>query len=460
MMKSALTLHLIFFSFAVSAQTIKGRFLPDKHSGCRVWVAEAPVDLRVSWSGPCAGGKAEGTGTLVEYAADKEVLRYEGEMRKGRLNGKGKLNYAGGLKEEGSFADGLLQGPGKRSFPGGGYAEGEFVKGQLKGNGRIVYGGEPARKLEGHFEDGEFLNLDDRYRQHLEKHITNPADSVDLYFGDGDLKQDFYFALVPAKPVKGVLVLLAGAWESAEYVLSSNRPLVQQSFDHQYAVLVPSLNRSLVLDDASLNLLNDVLRHAIAQYDLPRNRFVLGGFSAGGILALRYTELANENAKRTEVVPRMVFGVDPPVDLDRLYRSFERKLRKDPQAQEPAYGIQILSKAAGGSPDQFPQKFVQYSAYSRENGGNARYLKEVPVRIYCDVDVNWWLNNRGADLYDINAPDLSALINFLHGAGNARAEFINAFGKGYRPEGTRHPHSWSLIDPEDCIRWMQQYLGE
>lgn len=110
----------------------------------------------------------------------------------------------------------------------------------------------------------------------------------------------------------------------------------------------------------------------------------------------------------------------------------------------------------GGVPETVSKNYIYYSTFSNseKDGGNAKYLKNIPVRIYNDVDVNWWLTNRNTDLYDMNALDQSAMINFLHRNGNTKAEFINAFGKGYRLEGTRHPHSWSIVEPVDCIKWI------
>ena len=58
----------------------------------------------------------------------------------------------------------------------------------------------------------------------------------------------------------------------------------------------------------------------------------------------------------------------------------------------------------------------------------------------------------------MNALDQSAMINFLHRAGNEKAEFINAYKKGYRLDGTRHPHSWSIVDAVDCINWIKDII--
>jgi len=50
------------------------------------------------------------------------------------------------------------------------------------------------------------------------------------------------------------------------------------------------------------------------------------------------------------------------------------------------------------------------------------------------------------------------MINFLNLNGNTDAELVPALGKGYRLDGTRHPHSWSIVDPSNCIDWIQKML--
>ena len=91
---------------------------------------------------------------------------------------------------------------------------------------------------------------------------------------------------------------------------------------------------------------------------------------------------------------------------------------------------------------------------ARENGGNAKYLKDMPIRMYTDLDVEWLLNERHRDLYDWNGTDIVAMINQLKVLGNTDANVKISQGKGIRLDGTRHPHSWSILDTKDCIDWI------
>lgn len=175
--------------------------------------------------------------------------------------------------------------------------------------------------------------------------------------------------------------------------------------------------------------------------------------------AIRYAELSKENADFTSVHPIAVYGIDPPLDLTRLYKSFERTKElnfSEPAVAEANHFLQQYQRQFGGSPDNVPGAYINNSMYSRteKDGGNAKFLADMPVRIYSDPDIDWHLNERKRDLYDVNVLDQTAFINQLRILGNENAEFINALGKGYRLNGNRHPHSWSIVEPNELIDWI------
>ena len=429
-----LTLFLVMFSFG---QSSNGQFIKDKQKGCLIWVASYnPSDsLTITWDGNCKNKMAEGYGTLKWYIKKNEVAKYVGDVQKGNPNGEGKFLFANGMIQQGNFLNGTLNGQGKIIFP------------------------DTTKKIEGNFYDGEILNLDTRYLEKLQRNIISENDSADMYVNDRNQKELFYYALVPPKNIKAVLVLLAGTWDRAEYVLSNNKALTQLAYDNGIAVLVPSINQRLTLNKEVLDFLNTVFVQAIDKYDLPKHKFIIGGFSMGGLFSLRYTELAYQDSTKTSVKPIATYSVDGPTDLENMYYSEERALQNSPNKTEANYALNELKKHVGGTPDTCRKNYIYYSTFSNseKDGGNAKYLYNTPVRIYNDVDVNWWLTNRNTDLYDMNALDQSALINFLQRKGNTKAEFINAFGKGYRLDGTRHPHSWSIVEPFDCIKWLLKY---
>jgi hypothetical protein len=56
------------------------------------------------------------------------------------------------------------------------------------------------------------------------------------------------------------------------------------------------------------------------------------------------------------------------------------------------------------------------------------------------------IGNIGHDYYTINAVDQAALLLQLRAFANTRADLVTATGKGFRPPGTRNPHSWTIVD--------------
>ena len=307
------------------------------------------------------------------------------------------------------------------------------------------------------------INLEELYLENLEKISIDMIDSTYIYVNDEESTDLFYYALSPKDKIQGTLVLFPPTWQTTENVINHNIELVKLAYSNNLLIVIPSINYNLCLDDVSMSFINETFKNVIDRYSPPLDQFVFGGFSLGGMNAIRYTEMAYENDSNTAVKPIAVYGVDPPLDFARLYHSFERTIQKkfsQPAMHEAKDYIQKLNYQFGGSPEDFANVYVQHSMYSKseEDGGNAKYLSTIPVRIYCDPDIDWQLKERRMDYYDMNAVDQIAMINHLHLIGNEDAEIINSLGKGYRPDGRWHPHSWSLVDSEECIEWILECM--
>jgi len=182
-------------------------------------------------------------------------------------------------------------------------------------------------------------------------------------------------------------------------------------------------------------------------------RFFIGGFSIGGSCAIKYAENAT-------IKPVAVFAIDPPLDFERFYNSAKRDIRlpKDTEVnRENVYMIDRIEKEANGTPETNIESYYRLSPYSFSDTSQ-RALKNIlktPVRIYSEPDIQWWLTNRNADLTSMNVTECSAFINELNRLGNKKAELILTQNKGYRkPNNTRHPHSWSIVDNNELIKWL------
>jgi hypothetical protein len=68
------------------------------------------------------------------------------------------------------------------------------------------------------------------------------------------------------------------------------------------------------------------------------------------------------------------------------------------------------------------------------------------MRIYIEPEIKWRLEHWNPGVYDTNIPDATALVNILRLPENTQAKLITTSGAGYMSDGSRNPHSWSIVD--------------
>lgn len=199
----------------------------------------------------------------------------------------------------------------------------------------------------------------------------------------------------------------------------------------------------------------------VEKHKISKDKIVIGGLSYGGMLAVKYAEMSVRD-KQSYFIPKAIFALDPPLDYEKMYyqmnRDIERNYSEDAVNEAKNFTKEMV--AALGYPDRNRENYLRESMfiYSDKEGGNAKYLMNIPVLIYSEPGIMWQMNNRGRDLYDTNTVSITAMINLLKLKGHKNAELIIVNDRGIRPEGFRHPHSWSIMDPEECLNWILKYL--
>jgi hypothetical protein len=159
-----------------------------------------------------------------------------------------------------------------------------------------------------------------------------------------------------------------------------------------------------------------------------------------------------------------VFAADSPLDYERWFLSAELYLGRLALAgrdlSEDRSVTNELRQAFGGSPAEALEAYRRQSPVSTRipDGGNARLLRDTPIRIYIEPDIKWRLENWNRDAYTFNLIDATTLINILRLLGNKDAELITTSGAGHRPDGSHNPHSWSIVDESDLTQWLTDRL--
>jgi pimeloyl-ACP methyl ester carboxylesterase len=289
------------------------------------------------------------------------------------------------------------------------------------------------------------------------KQKTTKANFEKILFDKTDSTRNCYTILYPLNhPYKGYVFLLPGFGESAEDVMEqTNLPNLLAA--NGLLTIIPTVQDGVLsfgVDSISQKTLHKIMADIVKKHNLSKEKFYIGGFSIGGSAAIKYAENALNK-------PSAVFAIDPPLDFERFYNGAKRDVRlsKNEANEENIYMIERLEKEAGGSPSTNLNDYYDMSPYSFSDTTQAalKNILNVPLRIYTEPDITWWLKEHGADMTSMNATECSAMINELNKLGNEDASLIITHHKGYRkPNNSRHPHSWSIVDNEELITWLMK----
>jgi pimeloyl-ACP methyl ester carboxylesterase len=292
-----------------------------------------------------------------------------------------------------------------------------------------------------------------------ETRVVNPA-SQDSLAGRYRIYEQ------PGKPAALLVLIPGGGATQDEFTTAGSTPsmLPQKLAGHQVVTIVPAAGGySHWLEDGWLKHLDAIVAETLTTHSIPVDRVMVGGFSAGGTAAVRYAEFCAAGRSSAGVKIRGVFAVDAPLDFGRFWRGETLAVRRgaDPRFVNEAKAVLAdMRRVLGGSPDEAPAHYLKESPFSTfaAGGGQARLLVDVPVRLYTEPDIHWWMENRKVDYYNMNALDAAGLILQLQLLGNRQAQLITTQGRGRRPDGTRHPHSWSIVDENELQAWLLKHV--
>lgn len=285
--------------------------------------------------------------------------------------------------------------------------------------------------------------------QEIEKVIFDTKDSTDGY----------YLAIRPlSKNIKGVVVLF-NSFSTPERMLPETK-LQNVAYANDLLTIAVSMKQKLYADTATVERLNTILQHVVAGFKADTSKFVLAGYDFAGNIALRYAELSHERSSRFHVRPKAVIAIDSPVDVFGLWRWCERQIKKNTRSSGDArYIIDLMTREHGSIQNRLEEyKKLTPFYLSSEEPGNEQHLKNVPVRLYYDVDIEWDLKANRKSLYDTNIPDGSELISRLGDLGNKNAELITAKKPGMNSRGIRTTNSLSIVDEVECVHWIKNKL--
>ncbi len=285
----------------------------------------------------------------------------------------------------------------------------------------------------------------------LEKEIVN-KEQVKY----SEFMEENYESYIPNLPPKAVLILFGGFPESPSDI-RREFDILDIVKENNIALILSTLNQKLWLEEDEKQELAKELQNIIEKHKLPTDNIYIGGFSSGGLVSMLISDFI-VGMKQFYIDPKGVFIADSPIDLEALYRSSEKNLENnfsEPAIQESTWLIETLGSNFGNPKDNI-QKYEEKAifTYSTGNTSNLEKLRHTKIRLYTEPDTLWWKENRMAEFDQMNAFYIEKLAAHLEKKGFENVEYIPTKNKGYRANGDRHPHSWSIIDKEELIEWM------
>ena len=271
----------------------------------------------------------------------------------------------------------------------------------------------------------------------------------------------FYFEeLNTVEKPKGLLVLFNGGNGDPRTIDKETQ--INEYADSADIQCIAIWQGEWFIGDSSYNMVKTIIKHASEKYKIPTKKLYFGGFSLGGFTTLRMAELAVEKGD-VGIIPQAIFTIDPPVNYLDLYNYWNRELNRNCEAEgvkkvgkAEANWIKNLLEKSLGIPAVNDSLYIKESAYS-ENGGNAKFLVRVPIMFLHEIDIMFTIKQKCRDLRDANIYMTSQMANYLHSHNNNNIKVITTQNKGFRSDGRRHPHSWSIAEPKVVFDFLLQF---
>jgi Lipase (class 3) len=273
-----------------------------------------------------------------------------------------------------------------------------------------------------------------------------------------EIIKESYELSKPAGNIKKVLVLFGGFPENAAEIKREFK-IHELAKQNNLAVLYMNYNQKLWLEQTEKQKLAEQLQSIFKENKLPTNDIYLGGFSSGGNVALLMASYLTAN-KNYKFATNGVFIIDSPIDLVALYKSSEKNVERrfsETSVTESTWIIETLGKQFG-KPEDDISKYQKYAVYTSktENIDNLKDLKNIKIRLYTEPDTLWWQENRKVDYEQMNAFYIKKLYESLKKSEFKRVQYIPTENKGFRANGDRHPHSWSIVDKNELMKWIMK----
>ena len=272
-----------------------------------------------------------------------------------------------------------------------------------------------------------------------------------------EIVTDNYELIIPKKQ-NGLLILFPCFPCNAENTRTEFN-ITDIAVANNITVLLMNFNQHLWLSKTEKKSLEKIIITAVKNNNINTNNTFIGGFSSGGNVSLLLSNYLKSTG--SEIEPKGLFIVDSPIDLLGLYENAQKTIKRnfsEVAVQEANWIIETFDAEFGKKDTAFINYKNKSPYLSKTNSTkNLSKLNDLKIRLYSEPDTLWWKVNRQAEYEDINSYYIEQLANDLGKLyGEDKVNYIQTKNRGYRANGDRHPHSWSIIDKDELIKWITE----
>ena len=270
-----------------------------------------------------------------------------------------------------------------------------------------------------------------------------------------NIKTDDY-ELIKSSDSKALLIVFPGGGSTSKETKEDFK-IIEKASEKEISVLLMNFNRHLWIEKKDSEQLTRLITEIVKKNNLKTDNIFIGGMSLGGTVSLTLSNHLFET--NSSLKPNGIFVIDSPIDLYALYESSQRDIiRKDfseERLAEPKWIINYFEEEFGGKNSLLSNiQKVSPITLKTKNTNNIKNLKNSKLRLYTEPDTLWWKETRQTDFESTNAFVLQKTKEVLKNEHWKNVELIQTKNKGYRTNGEKNPHSWSIVDTNNLISWI------
>lgn len=297
----------------------------------------------------------------------------------------------------------------------------------------------------------------------VEHYFEKANDSLRIGQGENDffpyIQKGYTLALPDQKDILGTIIFLEGSKFDAKN--KSAKQIYKEANNARFAVL--SVSTEIPLDfyfsEKSSLVVHEILESVFNEYNLPRNNIFLFGVGLSGHRAMKYVEFLKRNDLKFMINVSGIVLCDSALDWVRQYNEGARDVRinySEGSVWEGRLTTFLLNQNLNGTPKSNLDNYLNFSTYSYfdEKARHISFYKDLSIRAYMQVAIEYWLEEKRKTPFDNNGPDMVGLIAELKLAGNTSAELKVIYPEDSKSDVKNVFGTWLSVDKKELMDWV------